>query len=262
MQNQPQPQPFSGSVIEPASASSNFTPPTPGANVHLTPPTVTSNATATPLPGRTTSRTAETVILVVVSLIAVLFIGLFVWKYLEWDAVRTDIEGQIDAAVAIAVSENTEKLEAEFTEREKYPYKTFTGPSDYGSLSFEYPKTWDVYIARDASDGGDFEAYFNPGEVQPVSNSTINALRVTIRTASFDNAIRSYDNGVKNGRVTLTTRNIGNAVGNVYSGQLSSNIQGIITIFKLRDKVVTIQTDASLFSEEYYSLLDTITFVE
>ena len=43
MQNQPQPQPFSGSVVEPASAgSASFAPPAPGSNVRLTPPTVAS----------------------------------------------------------------------------------------------------------------------------------------------------------------------------------------------------------------------------
>lgn len=264
MQNPPQSQTFSGSVVEPASTGpSTFAPPTPGSNVRLTPSTVTSRPDPN-LPAQHHSRghIIETIILVIVSLIAITFIGLFVWKYLEWDTVRTDVDGQIDAAVAVAVAENTTQLENEFAEREKYPYRTFTGPSDYGSLSFEYPKTWSVYIAKDASDGNDYEAYFNPTEVQPVSNSTINALRVTIRNTSFDNAIRNYENLVKNGRVTLTTRNIGNAVANVYTGELSNDIHGTVTVFKLRDKAVIIQTDAEIFSTEYYKLLDTVTFVE
>ena len=264
MQNQPQPQPFTGSVVEPAAAGPTpFAPPAPGSNVQLTPPTVASRPDPNaPAPKKSHGHIIETVILVLVSLIAVTFIGLFVWKYLEWDAVRTDVDGQIDAAVAVAVSENTTQMETEFAEREKYPYRIFTGPADYGSLSFEYPKTWSVYIASDASNGNDFEAYFNPTEVQPVSNTTINALRVTISNTSFDNAVRNYENQVKNGRVTLTTRNIGNAVANVYTGELSNDIHGTVTIFKLRDKAVLIQTDAEIFSTEYYKLLDTVTFIE
>lgn len=204
----------------------------------------------------------ETIILVVVSLIAVIFIGLFIWKYLDWDTVKTDVDGQIDAAVAMAVSENTTKLENEFIEREKYPYKTFMGPADYGSLSFEYPKTWNVYVSRDASSGGDFEAYLNPGEVQPVSPTTINSLRVIIRDQAFDNVTRTYDNLVRNGRVSVVSRNVGSTVANVYTGELPSNIQGIVCAFKLRDKTVLIQTDAMIFTDEYYRLLDTVTFVE
>lgn len=207
-------------------------------------------------------RVIETVILIIVSLIAVTFIGLFIWKYLEWNSIRIDIDGQIDSAVAAAVYENTTKLENEFVEREKYPYKTFVGPVDYGSLSFEYPKTWNVYIARDTSSGGNFEAYLNPGEVQPVSTTTINALRVIIYDQSFDNINRTYDSLLRNGKLSIATRSIGSAVANVYTGTLPNNIQGIATLFKLRDKTVLIQTDALLFSDEYYKLLDTVTFVE
>lgn len=204
----------------------------------------------------------ETVALVFACLIAITFAGLFIWKYMEWDSVKTDVDGQIDAAVAIAVSENTTKLENEFTEREKYPYKTFSGPADYGSLSFEYPKTWNVYIAKDAATGGDFEAYFNPGEVQPVSTTTINALRVTIQNQSFDSVVRSYDNAIKNGTLSISTRNIGSAVANIYTGQITRDMRGVIAIFKIRDKTVTLRTDAELFADEFYKLLDTITFVE
>ena len=43
---------------------------------------------------------------------------------------------------------------------------------------------------------------------------------------------------------------------------LSNNIRGIVTIFKVRDKTVVLQTDSELFADEYYKLLDTVTFVE
>lgn len=204
----------------------------------------------------------EIIILVVVSLLAVTFIGLFIWKYLEWDNVKTDVDGQIDAAVAVAVSENTTKLENEFLEREKYPYKTFSGPADYGSLNFEFPKTWNTYIAQDAANGGNFEAYLNPGEVQPVSMQTINALRVQILNQTFESVAQTYDGLINAGQLTITTRPVGSSVANVYTGTLPNNIRGIATIFKVRDKTILLQTDAELFAEEYYKLLDTVTFAE
>ena len=64
------------------------------------------------------------------------------------------------------------------------------------------------------------------------------------------------------GQLTITTRTIGSTVANVYTGTLPNGIRGIVTIFKVRDKTVLIQTDAELFAEEYYKLLDTVTFVE
>ena len=253
----------SGSIVTPV-APQPFGPSAPGTVPNFGTAAVTSTPDPVPVtPNKTANRNLiETIILVVVSVIAVVFIGLFIWKYIEWDTVKTDVDGQIDAAVAMAVAENTTKLENEFTEREKYPYKSFMGPADYGSLSFEYPKTWNVYVAKDASNGGDFEAYLNPGEVQPVSATTVNALRVIIRNQAFDNVVRTYDSLVQGGKLTVVSRNVGSTVANVYTGDLPSNIRGTVTIFKLRDKTVMIQTDAAIFSDEYYRLLDTVTFVE
>lgn len=267
-----------GSIVEPApaqpfgpSAPGTLPPvdhaivsgqPMPDANVP-TNPAAPQPPVAPALKRKSANRNlVETILLIVISLLAILFIGLFIWKYLEWDAIKTDIDGQVEAAVAMAVAENTTKLEAEFTEREKYPYKTFTGPADYGSLSFEYPKTWNLYISRDASNGGDFEAYLNPGEVQPVSSTTINALRVIIRDTAFDSIVRTYDSSVQSGRLSVVTRNVGSAVANVYTGELGTDIHGIVAVFKLRDKTVLLQTDAMLFADEYYKLLDSVTFVE
>lgn len=256
----PSPYTLSGtpSVVEPV-ATPGFGPAAPGQV-----PTKTTNTVASaPDPfAKPRHSIIETIILIIVSLIAVTFVGLFIWKYLEWDNVKTDVDGQIDVAVAMAIAENTTKLENEFSEREKYPYKTFSGPTDYGSLSFEYPKTWNVYIAKDAANGGDFEAYFNPGEVQPIGNDTINSLRVTIRDAAFDSVVKSYDSNLRNGKLSVVTRNVGSAVANVYTGEIRSNVRGIVAIFKLRDKTVLLQTDAELFSAEFYKILDTVTFVE
>ena len=252
----------SGSIVEPmATNAAAFAPAAPG----TAPVLKTATPLASPasgLPTKNHRSVIETVILVVVSLIAVTFIGLFIWKYLEWDNIKTDVDGQIDAAVAVAVSENTTKMENEFIEREKYPYKSFMGPVDYGSVSFEYPKTWNLYIAKDAANGGNYEAYLNPGEVLPVGNATINALRVIIQDKAFDAVAKTYENSVKNGKVSMVTRNIGSTVANVYTGELSNNIRGIVTIIKVRDKTVMLQTDSELFSDEYYKLLDTVNFVE
>lgn len=256
-----------GSVVAPPVAPvQTFGPSAPGStNVYASPSAVAS----APVPGAPSvvdrqrrRNLIETIAIVILSLIAVLFIGLFIWKYMEWDTVKTDVDGQVDAAVAEAVSANETKMEQEFAEREKYPYRTFTGPVDYGSLSFEFPKTWNVYIASDASNGGDFAAYLNPSEVYAVSSTTINALRVTITNTPFDNAVKSFESALKNGSMTVETRPIGNSVENIYRGELSKGMRGAVTLIKIRDKTVYLQTDAEIFLEEYEKLLQTVTFVE
>ena len=205
----------------------------------------------------------KTIVIVIVSLIAVTFIGLFIWMLVQYNDVQTDVDGQIAAAVAVAKDEQAMEDEAEFLEREKYPYKTFSGPTDYGQLTFEYPKTWSVYVAKDAANGGDFEAYFNPIQVDAVSKETINALRVMVRDKAFDTVTAEYQKAMekKDSNLTVSSITVNGATANRYTGTIpDTEFNGIIVIFKIRDKTAVLQTDSVLFEEDFNKLIDTVVF--
>ena len=203
----------------------------------------------------------KTVGLIVVSLLAVLFIGLFIWMWVKWNDASTNVKGKVDVAVAEAKNELQTKLESEFEEKEKYPYKVFTGPTDLGELSFEYPKTWSLYVQSNASRGGDYAAYLHPGQVNVVQENTVMALRVSIKGTLFDQAISEYAEKVRSGNMTLSTTVVNGNNVNVYTGKLNNEYQGIICVFKLRDKTVVLQTDStSVFSDDFYRILKPVKF--
>ncbi len=252
-----------GSMVEPVTQQ-QFSPSAPGATPYNTGATLTSDGQPgiAPPVKKQNNTLIETIVLVVVSLIAVIFIWLFIQKYIEWDAISTDIDGRVKAAVTLAVSENTQKMEEQFAEREKYPYEEFAGPADYGSLTFEYPKTWSVYVERDAASGGEFRAYLNPQEVLPLSGNNINALRVIIRNESFDSVVKTYDGALKKGDLVLKTETIGGVLSNIYTGKLSKDRQGAVMAMKIRDKTILLQTDAETFLEDFYRILETVKVIE
>ena len=159
----------------------------------------------------------KTVGLIVVSLLAVLFIGLFIWMWVKWNDASTNVKGKVDVAVAEAKNELQTKLESEFEEKEKYPYKVFTGPTDLGELSFEYPKTWSLYVQSSANRGGDYAAYLNPGQVNVVQDDTVMALRVSIKGTLFDQAISDFAEKVRSGDMTLSTTVVNGNNVNVYT---------------------------------------------
>ncbi|MBR0424376.1 hypothetical protein IJI79_02680 [Candidatus Saccharibacteria bacterium] len=208
----------------------------------------------------------KTIAIVALSLVSLTFIGLFIWMFIQYDDVKTDVDGQITAAVVAAVDENTTKLENEFAVREKYPFKTFAGPADYGELTFEYPKTWSVYVAKDAHNGGDFEAYFNPLEVNEVSNEVIAALRVKILDTPFDEVAATYQGELEGeeAKMRLDSVTIGknnDITANRYTGVIpGTEFSGIVVLFKIRDKAVIMETDSMLFEGDYNTLLSTVTF--
>ncbi len=209
------------------------------------------------------SGLVKTIFIVVLALVSVTFIGLFVWTLLRYNEVSSDVDGQIKKAVAEAQEEQTSKLEKEFAEREKDPYKTFSGPADYGELTFKYPKTWSVYISSDSSRGGDFSAYFNPIEVNPISDTTVNALRLTIRNKDFESVASEYQRAMegRDSNLNMESITVAGSVANRYSGTIpKTEFNGIIVIFKIRDKTAILQTDSVLFESDFNKILETITF--
>ena len=211
----------------------------------------------------------KTIAIIAVSLVAITFIGLFIWMFVQYNDAQSDLDGKLAIAAAEARDEQATKDEEEFLDREKYPYKTFSGPADYGQLTFEYPKTWSVYVAADASSGGDFNAYFNPIQVDAVGKETINALRVSIRNKSFDDVTEEYQKAMnkKNSNLTVESVTIGSeekgtsVTANRYTGTIpNTDLSGYIVVFKIRDKTAVLQTDSVLFREDFDKLLGTIVF--
>ena len=221
------------------------------------------NSTSVVQPPKGNSSLIKTIVIIVLSLVSVAFVGLFIWMFMQYSEVKEDIDGQIDVAVREAVDKKAMEMEAEFAEREKEPYRDFAGPADYGQLSFKYPKTWSVYVAADAANGGNYEAYFNPIEVYAVSKDTINALRLTIRNKSFEEVAAEYQKVMERNGSNLTVESveINGITMNRYRGTIpNTDLNGVIVIFKIRDKTAVMQTDSESFVEDFNKLLQTVTF--
>ena len=112
----------------------------------------------------------------------------------------------------------------------------------------------------------DFNAYFNPGQVNTVSNDTINALRVTIYNKSFDDVTADYQKKMdkRDSGLTMESTTIGkdaNITANRYTGKIpDTDLSGFIVTFKIRDKTAVLQTDSVMFQADFDKLLGTVTF--
>ena len=218
-------------------------------------------------PEKDISSLVKIIAIIVLSLLAVTFIGLFIWMMLERNEAQSDLDGKINAAVLAAKDEQSKSDRTKCQQEKEYPYMTFVGPEDYGRLSFQYPKTWSVYIDKPATTGGDFNAYMNPIQVDAVSENTINALRVTILNKSFETVTQEYQRIVDRRESNLTVRSIvigptdNQITANIYEGTIpNTELSGYIVTFKIRDKTAILQTDSVLFKDAFDKLLTTVTF--
>lgn len=205
----------------------------------------------------------ETVILVIVCLIAAGAIVAAVIFYMKWDELNTDFEIKTNEAVATAQKQQKDLDEENFTEREKLPTKQFTGPSDYGSISFYHPKTWSIYVDSDGSNNSDFKVYFAPGQVESLSDKSARyALRFQILNKQSDDVLKNYQKKVSKGEMTSSVFNAGSGSdkvsGTKFEGEIDKDMEGIVLVLKVNDKTAILQTDAEVFREDFEALIETL----
>lgn len=197
---------------------------------------------------------------IILSVTTVIFGGLAIWAYTQYQAKSTDVNGQIKVAVVEAEKVQQEADEKKFAEREKEPNKTFVGPDDYGRVNFKYPKTWSAYVATDYKRGGSFEAYLHPDVVPPADPQTQFALRVTVEQRNYDEVIEEYKSLVNTGDLASSSTSSQGNVGTRYDGNFSQDIRGSAVVFKVRDKTLTIRTDANTFKPDFENIIKTVSF--
>ncbi len=217
-------------------------------------------------PQHKNEKGAANVLFITTISLAVLTVGfaaLAVWAYINYSAQKTNVDGKITSAVAIAKKAQADSDEAKYLAREKQPYIQFVGPDDYGRLTFDYPKNWSVYVDKDISSGGTtYAAYLNPGSVPPVSNADTQqyALRVTIESTDYDKVVASYQDLVQSGDLSSSAVSVNGNNGTRLDGNFTKNIRGSAVIYKIRDKTVTLRTDADTFKPDFENIIKTIKF--
>jgi hypothetical protein len=197
---------------------------------------------------------------IILILVTAGLIALSVWLYFNYNEQKTNVDGKIDAAVSAAKSAQAKSDNIKQTESEKLPNRQFVGPDDYGRVTFDYPKTWSVYVSSDATNGGTFVAYLNPISVPPISTSQQFAARVVIEQLDYDKAIASYDSFVKKGDLKASSVKADGNNGTRLDGIFSKDVHGSAVLFKIRDKTLTIRTDAVTFESDFNKLITTIKF--
>ena len=189
--------------------------------------------------------------------------ALGVWALLAYTEQKADVDGKISLAVAAGVKKQAEEDEAKFQESYKNPRIEFVGPSEYGRLSFMYPKTWSVYVEKDGTDRGDYKAYLHPVSVPSISGKDSRyALRVEILNKNFDDTLKQYESQLKKGELKSSNVEYNGNAATRLDGAFSKELRGAVVLMKVRDKTIRLSTDAASFKPDFDTLLGTVKFVE
>lgn len=202
--------------------------------------------------------------LLAVILLSVTVVGLTgtsIWLYTQYSDYKTNVDSKVQAAEAEARREQSEIDLEKFTKKENALTLEFVGPDDYGRVTFNYPKTWSSYVDADGSTGKNYEAYFHPLSVPPVDTKDSRfAMRVLIEDKTYDKVIAQYAPKVKKGDLKSGTISANGVRGARYDGQFSKDVRGAVAVFKLRDRTLTLATDANTFKPYFEEVIKTLKF--
>lgn len=208
-------------------------------------------------------------ILLIAALIAAVAFGW--WAFQERQDYKSNFDKKVNEKVAKAEAAQKSQLEAEFAEREKSPNKTFKGSATYGSITFNYPKTWSGYVSQ-SNTSTPINSYFFPDIVPGVESSgstpTAYALRVELVDADYAQTVDQFDSQIQQGKLSAKAyvppkmSGVANVqTGTRFDGELEPNIQGSMVIIKVRDKTLKIYTQSSQFINDFSStILQSLTF--
>lgn len=207
-------------------------------------------------------NTALLVSTIVLALLAVVFAGSTIWAYMNYTDQKTDVDGKIELAVADAKKLQGDDDQKKYDELLQKPYTEFVGPDDYGRLTFNYPKTWSAYVAKDVSakGSGSYDVYLNPVVVPPVGSKSQFALHLSISDTDYASVLKKYDGLVKSGKLKSSTTSANGQNGTRFDGNFTKDIRGAAVIYKIRDKTLVMQTDADTFKPKFEEIIKTIKF--
>jgi hypothetical protein len=199
-------------------------------------------------------------------LMTVLFIGAAVFGAMAFSGkqdYKNNTDKKIDIAVTAAVKSAQVKKDADFAEAQKSPVKSYQGSSTFGTVYFEYPKTYSGYVISNSS--YPIDGMFYPGVVPGSDDSVAFALRVQVLNTSYDSLVRQFDSDIKTGKVTalaFRAAKVPDVLGTRIDGEISSKKQGTIVLLPLRDKTLKIWTESKEFTAEFDKyVLPSLSFV-
>jgi len=194
------------------------------------------------------------IVSILLGVLVVAVAGFGVWAFVNYMEQKNNVDGIVAKAVETAKKEQTTADEELFLEREKQPTRQLLGPSDLGSVKFDYPKTWSVYVDKDGS-GGSYVAYLHPGSVLSITQRAVNALVVSVEDKEYEDSLKAYDGQVQKGELKAVPIKSGEEQGTRLDGTFSKDIRGAVVLFKLRDKTLKLAIQSNDFLGDFNNII-------
>ena len=205
------------------------------------------------------NQSGETHLAVIVSVVmSFLFVAMLIfgiWAFSGKQDYKNNTDKKISTAVDAAVKKEDASKDVQFAEALKSPVKHYTGSSTFGSINFDYPKSYSAYVLE-SSDSSDtpVNGYFQPDVVPGTDAKTSFALRFQIINGSYSSVVRQYDDKITTGKIRFTAFRAAKVPGTLgvrLDGEVTSGKQGSMILLPVRDKTLQLWTESVNFKADF-----------
>jgi len=213
-------------------------------------------------PARKPSR-LPLILMIVFIMLTVIATGFGLWAFAERQDYKNNSDQKAAAAAEAATKAEAARKDAEFIDKEKQPYKTYTTPDTSGAIKVQYPKTWSAYINEDDK-AVPVTGYWHPAVVPGFQSGTAYALRVQVSNKPYVEEMKVYDSLVKSGAVKVSPyapKNVAGVTGSRIEGEINKGQKNTMVVLPLRDKTIRLWTESPDFVNDFDGVvLENLTF--
>lgn len=210
------------------------------------------------MPSRNQDGSLVSFVVIFILALALLGTAIFAgWAYTGRQDYKNNSDKKAEAAVENAKKVQAADLEKQFTEKEKLPNSTYKGSTTYGTVTFDYPKTWSGYV-DESSTSQPINGYFHPAVVPGLQSKAAYALRVELVNTDYSSILKQHDGQIKDGTAKASAyvppKLVGVAnvqPGTKLDGALDQDTNGSMVIIKVRDKTLQIYTESNDFVNDF-----------
>lgn len=197
------------------------------------------------------------VLCIVFLVVAVSFGG---WAFMSRQDYKDNVDAKIADAVVIAKQEESTRKDKEFVEKEKNPLRTYNGPSAFGSIVLQYPKTWSGLVDESPEKREVVDGYFYPNVVPSITkDSSTFAFRMQVVGQAYSDTLRSItdqQNQENAPKVTpYTLPKLPNVVGIRVVGALPNEKNGEMIVLPMRSQTLQLWTEGSQFTSDFNNII-------
>lgn len=202
--------------------------------------------------------------LLITSVLLVGSIGFGAWAFMGRQDYKNNVDTKVGQAVETAEVNLTLKKDAEFAEEYKKPFSIYKGPSEYGTLTITYPKTWSNYVNQQAGSTL-LDGYMHKDFVSADTQNTHYAFRYQVTSSPYDQELKMFESTITGGQMkssAYSSPKQPSARAIRLEGIVDNNKSGVMVLIELRGNTIKVWTEGDSFRNDFESILKDLTFIQ